>query len=42
MLRIQAIEKTLKDKSYHINDENMDKVLVNDYIFNTRMILNLK
>jgi len=39
MLRIWVIEKTQR-KSYHIKDENMDKVLVNDYIFNKRKILN--
>jgi len=39
---IQEFEKTLKGKSYHIKDENMDKVLVNDYIFNTRKILRSK
>jgi len=42
MLRIQAIEKIPKGKSYYIKNENMDKVLVNDYIFNKRKTLNLK
>jgi uncharacterized protein with von Willebrand factor type A (vWA) domain len=31
--------KELKGKTYHINQENMDKVLVNDYLTNTRKVL---
>jgi uncharacterized protein with von Willebrand factor type A (vWA) domain len=34
------LEKELKGKTYHINQENMDKVLVNDYLTNTRKVLN--
>jgi len=36
------LEKELKGKTYHINQENMDKVLVNDYLTNTRKVLNSK
>lgn len=35
----QDLEKKLKGKTYHINQENMDKVLVNDYLTNTRKVL---
>jgi len=35
----QDLEKTLKGKTYHINQENMDKVLVHDYLTNTRKVL---
>jgi uncharacterized protein with von Willebrand factor type A (vWA) domain len=34
------LEKELKGKTYHINQENMDKVLVKDYLTNTRKVLN--
>jgi uncharacterized protein with von Willebrand factor type A (vWA) domain len=33
------LEKKLKGKTYHINQENMDQVLVNDYLTNTRKVL---
>lgn len=33
------LEKELKGKTYHINQENMDQVLVNDYLTNTRKVL---
>ena len=33
------LEKKLKGKAYHINQENMDQVLVNDYLTNTRKVL---
>jgi uncharacterized protein with von Willebrand factor type A (vWA) domain len=39
---VQDLEKEIKGKTYHINQENMDKVLVNDYLSNTRKILNSK
>ncbi len=35
----QELEKKLKGKTYHINQENMDKVLVYDYLMNTRKVL---
>src|SRR3989337_2460563 len=35
----QDLEKTLKGKTYHINQENMDEVLVHDYLTNTRKVL---
>lgn len=35
----QDLEKKLKGKTYHINQENMDKVLVHDYLTNTRKVL---
>jgi len=37
---IKKLEKELKGKTYHINQENMDKVLVTDYLYNTKKILN--
>jgi len=37
-----GLEKELKGKTYHINQENMDKVLVHDYLFNTRKVLSSK
>jgi uncharacterized protein with von Willebrand factor type A (vWA) domain len=36
----EDIEKELKGKTYHINQENMDKVLVHDYLAKTRKVLN--
>jgi len=39
---IQELEKKLKGKTYHINHENMDKVLVLDYLSKTRKILSSK
>lgn len=38
----QELEKELKGKTYHINQENMDQVLVNDYLSKTRKVLNLR
>jgi len=35
----QTLEKELKGKTYHIGHENMDKILVHDYLNNTRKIL---
>ncbi|MGI0076622.1 MAG: VWA domain-containing protein [Nitrosopumilaceae archaeon] len=35
----QDLEKTLKGKTYHINQENMDEILVHDYLTNTRKVL---
>jgi uncharacterized protein with von Willebrand factor type A (vWA) domain len=35
----QDLEKKLKGKTYHINQENMDEVLVHDYLANTRKVL---
>ncbi len=37
---VQDLEKELKGKTYHIDQENMDKVLVHDYLSNTRKVLN--
>lgn len=37
---VQKIEKILKGKTYHIDDENMNKVLVTDYLTNTRKVIN--
>lgn len=39
---VQELEKELRGKTYHINQENMDKVLVHDYLSNTRKVLNSK
>ena len=36
---IQDFEKELKGKTYHINNENMEKVLVTDYLTKTRKVL---
>ena len=35
----QDLEKKLKGKTYQINQENMDEVLVHDYLTNTRKVL---
>jgi len=35
----QDLSKKLKGKTYHINQENMDEVLVHDYLTNTRKVL---
>ena len=37
---VQQLEKTLKGKTYHIQNENMEKVLVTDYLNNTRKVIN--
>jgi uncharacterized protein with von Willebrand factor type A (vWA) domain len=39
---VQQMEKTLQGKTYHINQNNMDKVLVIDYLYNTKKILSSK
>jgi uncharacterized protein with von Willebrand factor type A (vWA) domain len=39
---IKELEKDLRGKTYHINHENMDKVLVHDYLAKTRKILSSK
>jgi uncharacterized protein with von Willebrand factor type A (vWA) domain len=39
---IRELEQNLKGKTYHINHENMDKVLVHDYLAKTRKILSSK
>ena len=39
---VQQLEKTLRGKTYHINQNNMDKVLVIDYLYNTKKILGSK
>ena len=39
---IHDLEQELKGKTYHINHENMDKVLVHDYLSKTRKILRSK
>jgi len=35
----QDLGKKLRGKTYHINQENMDEVLVHDYLTNTRKVL---
>lgn len=37
---VQEFEKELLGRIYHITDDNMDKVLVHDYLKNTKKILN--
>lgn len=37
---VQQLEKTLRGKTYHIQNENMEKVLVTDYLNNTRKVIN--
>lgn len=39
---IKDFEKQLRGKTYHIEQSNMDKILVMDYLSNTRKILNSK
>ncbi len=39
---VQQMEKELQGKTYHIDQNNMDKVLVIDYLFNTKKILGSK
>ena len=39
---VQQVEKILHGKTYHINQNNMDKVLVIDYLYNTKKILGSK
>ena len=38
----QELEKELKGKTYHINQENMEQVLVNDYLSKTRKVLSAR
>lgn len=39
---VQQMEKALQGRTYHINQNNMDKVLVIDYLYNTKRILGAK
>lgn len=39
---VQEMEKEFSGRTYHINQDNMDKVLVIDYLFNTKKILSSK
>ncbi|AJZ75717.1 VWA domain-containing protein [Candidatus Nitrosotenuis cloacae] len=39
---VQQMEKALQGKTYHINQNNMDRVLVIDYLYNTKKILGSK
>lgn len=39
---VQQMEKALQGRTYHINQNNMDKVLVIDYLYNTKKILSAK
>jgi uncharacterized protein with von Willebrand factor type A (vWA) domain len=39
---VQQMEKILHGKTYHINQNNMDQVLVVDYLYNTKKILGSK
>ncbi|MBI5697736.1 MAG: VWA domain-containing protein, partial [Thaumarchaeota archaeon] len=39
---VQELEKKLQGRTYHINQNNMDKVLVIDYLHNTKKILGSK
>ena len=39
---VQLFEKELKGKTYHIEEENMGKVLVTDYLSNTRKVFSKK
>ena len=39
---VEGLEKQLKGKTYFINQENMDRVLVNDYLSNSKEILSSK
>lgn len=39
---VQKLEKELKGRTYHIKDENMDSILISDYINNTRKVLTSK
>ncbi|HXV66882.1 MAG TPA: VWA domain-containing protein [Nitrosopumilaceae archaeon] len=38
----QELEQKLKGKTYHINQENMEQVLVHDYLTKTRKVLSSK
>lgn len=39
---VKQMEKQLQGKTYHINQNNMEKVLVIDYLYNTKKILSVK
>ncbi len=39
---VKSLEKELKGKTYHIHDEHIDKVLVVDYLKNTKKVLSSK
>ncbi len=39
---VQEMEKALQGRTYHINQNNMDKVLVVDYLYNTKKLLGAK
>jgi uncharacterized protein with von Willebrand factor type A (vWA) domain len=39
---VQEFEKELKGRTYHINQENMDTVLVHDYLFKIKKIIHNK
>ena len=39
---VRQMEKALQGKTYHINQNNMDRVLVIDYLYNTKKILGSK
>ncbi|MFI5417240.1 MAG: hypothetical protein ACHQW9_04230, partial [Nitrososphaerales archaeon] len=39
---VREMEKVFSGRTYHINQNNMDKVLVIDYLFNTKKILSSK
>ncbi|KAF6242304.1 hypothetical protein C6988_08735 [Nitrosopumilus sp. b1] len=38
---VKELEKELKGKTYHIDNSNMDKVLVTDYLTNTKKVLSI-
>ena len=38
---VKELEKDLKGKTYHIDNSNMDKVLVTDYLTNTKKVLSI-
>jgi len=37
---VRTFEKQLRGKTYHINQENMDQILVTDYLDNTKKVFN--
>lgn len=39
---VERLEKQLHGRTYHVSHDNMDKVLVIDYLFNTKKILTAK
>ncbi len=39
---VESLEKQLKGRAYYINPENIDKILITDFISNKRRILNSK